>query len=208
MRNARSNARATSRCPTKRTLPCFENLTRTGNPLLAPHWSSTALLLLSRSLAEQRDRDGVTMAQVLTGALAAAGRRHRRRDDVLDRVVGAHPAVVARGPPAIGEPVLGQRGLPVLPEEVLVQPRRDVVPRQDLVLGAVAGDVPVRVETLGRHRVHPAVDAGSARSTPGTSRRRATPARSPDRSCGRHATRALRRTSRSGRATSPSPACA
>ena len=33
MRNARSNARATSRCPTKRTLPCFENRTRTGKPL-------------------------------------------------------------------------------------------------------------------------------------------------------------------------------
>ena len=37
IRNARSKARATSRCPTKRTLPCFENRSRTGKPALAPH---------------------------------------------------------------------------------------------------------------------------------------------------------------------------
>ena len=77
---------------------------------------------------------------------------------MLEGVVGAHPAVIARSPPAIGEPVLGQRRLPVLPEEVVVQAGRDVVPRQHLVAGAVPGDVPVGVETLGVHRVEPAVE--------------------------------------------------
>ena len=61
---------------------------------------------------------------VLAGALATASRCDRRRHDVLERVVGAYPAVVARRPPAIGEPVLGQRRLPVVPEEVVVQTRR------------------------------------------------------------------------------------
>ena len=87
------------------------------------------------------------------------------------RVVGAHPAVVARRPPAIGEPVLGQRGLPVLPEEVLVQPGRDVVPRQDLVLRCGAGSRTSPGRDPRRPSRRSSGRAGSARSTPGTCRR-------------------------------------
>ena len=39
-----------------------------------------------------------------------------------------------------------------------MQPGRDVVPREDLVVGAMAGDVPVGIEPLGRHRLGPAVE--------------------------------------------------
>ena len=77
---------------------------------------------------------------------------------MLERVVGAHPTVVAGGPATVGEPVRGQGRLPVVPEEVAVQTGGDVVPREDLVVGAVPGDVPVGVEALGGHRVEPAVE--------------------------------------------------
>ena len=39
-----------------------------------------------------------------------------------------------------------------------MQSGRDVVPREHLVGGAVAGDVPVGIEALGRHGVEPAVE--------------------------------------------------
>jgi hypothetical protein len=48
-----------------------------------------------------------------------------RGDDVLDAVPRAHPAVVARGPAAIGDPACSQRRLPVVPQEVLVEPGRE-----------------------------------------------------------------------------------
>ena len=96
--------------------------------------------------------------EVLARALAAAGGRHRRGDDVLDAVAGAHAAVVARRPAAVLEPAAGERGLPVVPQEVLVEPGGEVVPRQHLVLGAVAVDVPVERQALGSHRLVPAVE--------------------------------------------------
>ena len=64
------------------------------------------------------------------------------------RVAGAGAAVVAGGPAAVLEADLVEGVAPVLPEEVLVETGREVVPGQDLVLGAVAVDVPV--ERRGR----------------------------------------------------------
>src|SRR6266540_2810238 len=151
IRNARSNARATSRCEMNRTLPRFAKRIRTGNP--ASPRTGTRLLVHP----EERDGRLATATEVLSRPLAPARRRDRRRDDVLERVIGAHPAVVARRPPAIGETVLVQRGLPVLPEEIAVQSGRDVVPRQDLVRRAMARDIPVGIEPLGRHRVEPPI---------------------------------------------------
>ena len=154
MRKARSSARATSRCEMKRTLPRLAKRMRTGNPLspliVGASSTGTEIAAARRCLA--------TEGEALPGALAPAGGRDRRGHDVLERVVGAHPAVVAGGPPAVGEAVRGQGRLPVVPEEVAVQTGGDVVPREDLVLGAVPGDVPVGVEALGRHGVEPAVE--------------------------------------------------
>src|SRR3712207_433320 len=58
-------------------------------------------------------------------------------------------SVVAGGPPAVGDLLLGQRVLPVVPEPLLVQPGVQVVPGQDLVLAALAGGVPVEVDAEG-----------------------------------------------------------
>src|SRR6266511_1664700 len=143
-------------CPTDRaspklTLGRFAKRIRTGNP--ASPRTGTRLLVHP----EERDGRLATATEVLSRPLAPARRRDRRRDDVLERVIGAHPAVVARRPPAIGETVLVKRGLPVLPEEIAVQSGRDVVPRQDLVRRAMARDIPVGIEPLGRHRVEPPV---------------------------------------------------
>src|SRR5439155_8144113 len=137
MRNARSNARATSRWEMNRTLPRFPKRTRTGNP----ESPRTGRRLLPH--AEELDRRVAAAAEILAGPLAPARRGHGRRDDVLERVVGAHAAVVTRCPPAVRKAVLVQGGLPVLPEEVAMQPGRDVVPGQDLIGGAVPCHVPV-----------------------------------------------------------------
>src|SRR4051794_13150820 len=152
MRKARSNARATSRWEMKRTLPRFVKRTRTGNPS-SPR---TGARLLPD--AEEVDRRVAAAAEVLARPLAPARRRHRRGDDVLERVIGAYAAVVTGCPAAVGKAVLVQRGLPVLPEEIAMQPGRDVIPRQDLVCGAMPRHVPVGVETLGCHRVEPAAE--------------------------------------------------
>ena len=155
-RNARSSARATSRWLIQRTLPSFVYWSRTGfaaPPLMTPVASPSGLV--------PRKRTGTSAAgprQVLAGALRTARGRQRRRHDVLEGVVGAHPAVVARSPPAIGEPVLGEGRLPVVPEEIGVQAGRDVRPGQHLVAGAVPGHEPVGVEALGVHGVEPAVE--------------------------------------------------
>src|SRR3712207_9321102 len=70
-------------------------------------------------------------------------------------------SVVAGGPPAVGDLLLGQRVLPVVPEPLLVQPGVQVVPGQDLVLAALAGGVPVEVDAEGRQlprgRLRPAL---------------------------------------------------
>ena len=115
--------------------------------------------------------------EVLAGALAAAGRRDGRGDDVLDAVAGAGAAVVAGRPAAVLEADLGEGVAPVLPEEVLVEPGREVVPRQHLVLGAVAVDSTSRGRGRRPPSRRPRGRGGSARSTPGTCRRRATRAR-------------------------------
>ena len=89
---------------------------------------------------------------------AAAGR--------ADLDLGAHrradAAVVARGPAAVVDLLLGQRVLPVVPEPLLVQPGVQVVPGQHLVLGALAGGEPVEVDAEGRQllggRRRPAVE--------------------------------------------------
>ena len=54
MRNARSNARATSRWQTKRTLPCFVNAMRTGNPA-SP---LTTLALVAVRAGPEQHRNG------------------------------------------------------------------------------------------------------------------------------------------------------
>ena len=87
-------------------------------PTGAPAWTGSSV---HRHLAA----DG----EVLAGALAAAGGRDGRGDDVLDAVAGAGAAVVAGRPAAVLEADLGQGVAPVLPEEVLVQAGREVVPR-------------------------------------------------------------------------------
>ena len=139
----------------KRTLPCLVKRMRTGKPA-----SPLTSARLDRHATRGPTRDGLAHRRRGPGPvpwLPPAGGTARRHH-VLERVVGAHPAVVAGGPPAVGEPVRGQRRLPVVPEEVAVQAGGDVVPREDLVVGAVPGDVPVGVEALGRHRVEPAVE--------------------------------------------------
>ena len=150
IRNARSSARATSRCEIQRTLPRFVYRSRTG--FAAPPLMHGDLRRRRSSAGfAPRNRTGTSApgAQVLARALAAARGRERRGHHVLEGVVGAHPAVVAGSPPAIGEAVLGQGRLPVVPEEVVVQTGGDVVPGQHLVAGAVAGHVPVGIEALG-----------------------------------------------------------
>src|SRR5215217_5436053 len=70
-----------------------------------------------------------------------------------DLDLGAHgradAAVVAGGPPAVGDLLLRERLLPVVPEPLLVQAGVQVVPREDLVLGALAGGEPVEVDAEG-----------------------------------------------------------
>ena len=92
------------------------------------------------------------------GPLAPAGRRHGRGHHVLDAVAGAGPAVVAGGPPAVGQAVLGQGVLPVLPQEVAVEAGREVVPGQHLVLGAVAVDGVLEGHPVGGEGVGPQVE--------------------------------------------------
>src|SRR5947209_10395757 len=135
-----------------RTLPRFPKRTRTGNP----ESPRTGRRLLPH--AEELDRPIATAAEILAGPLAPTRRRHGRRYEVLERVIGAHAAVVTRCPPAVRKAVLVQRGLPVLPEEIAMQPGRDVIPGQDLIGGAVPCHVPVGVEALGCHRVEPAAE--------------------------------------------------
>src|SRR6266542_1748698 len=136
----------------KRTFPRLVKRMRTWNPA-SPR---TGARLLPH--AEELHRRVAAAAEVLARPVAPAGRRHRRRDDVLERVVGAHTAVVTGRPAAVGKTVLVQRGLPVLPEEIAMQPGRDVVPGKDLVGGAMPRHIPVGIETLGRHRVEPAAE--------------------------------------------------
>ena len=64
---------------------------------------------------EQLHRHGVADGEILAGSLAPARGRDGGGHHVLERVARAHPAVVARRPPTIGEPVLGERRLPVVP---------------------------------------------------------------------------------------------
>ena len=155
MRNARSRARATSRCEIHRILPNFVYCEPDGKRSPALHdWLPTATGFVPRN----RTGASPPLARSWPVPWLPPGGRHRRRHDVFEGVVGTHPAVVAGSPPTIGEPMRGQGRLPVLPQEVLVETGRDVVPRQDLVLGAVAGHVPVGVETLGVHRIDPAVE--------------------------------------------------
>src|SRR6478609_3454222 len=67
-----------------------------------------------------------------------------------DLDVGVHlradAAVEARGPAAVLDLDLLQRVLPVLPEPVLVEAAVQVVPGQHLLVGALAGGVPVDVD--------------------------------------------------------------
>src|SRR4029079_7878842 len=111
-------------------------------------------------MARRHERDGdlAPAGEVLAGALAASRRRQRRGDDVFDREAGTHAAVVARRPAAVLDTGLGERVLPVAPQEVLVEPGRQVIPGEDLVLGAVAMDVPVERQALGLHRPLPATE--------------------------------------------------
>src|SRR3712207_7351725 len=70
----------------------------------------------------------------------------------LGAVGRADAAVVAGGPPAVGDLLLAQGLLPVVPEPLLVQPGVQVVPGQHLVLAALAGGVPVEVDAERRAR--------------------------------------------------------
>ena len=115
--------------------------------------------------------------EILARALAAAGRRHGRGHHVLDAEAGAGAAVVARGPPAVGQPVLGQGVLPVLPQEVPVQAGRDVVPGQHLVLGPVPVDRVLQGQPVGGQGVGPQVEVEVLRPLLEGAARRATPAR-------------------------------
>src|SRR5690606_22971462 len=58
----------------------------------------------------------------------------------------AHPAVEAWGPAAVVDLGLVEGVLPVLPEPVLVEAGVEVVPGEDLLVGALAGGVPVDVD--------------------------------------------------------------
>ena len=118
---------------------------------------SSALARFEGLAGQQRHRDLAADGEVLAGALAAAGGRDGRGHDVLDGVAGAGAAVVAGGPAAVLEAQLVERVAPVLPEEVLVEPGGDVVPGQDLVLVAVAVDVPLDVEPVAGHGLVPGV---------------------------------------------------
>src|SRR5689334_5625285 len=117
--------RATSRWLVKRTFPCFENRTRYLTPPHRPADAEGAGGLGAEppgiDRRRLRRRGSSSHEHQLTGALGAAGRWGGRGNDVLDAVAGACAAVVARRPPAIGEPQLRERVAPVLPQEVLVQ---------------------------------------------------------------------------------------
>src|SRR3712207_7086358 len=82
------------------------------------------------------------------------GERQQAAAGGADLDLGAHgradAAVVAGGPPAVGDLLLAERLLPVVPEPLLVEPRVQVVPGQDLVLGALAGGEPVEVDAERR----------------------------------------------------------
>src|SRR5271166_1913790 len=116
--------RATSRWLVKRIFPALVKRSR------SRRWPSG-------NTADQADRNAVPDAEILSRALAAAGRGNRRGDDMLQPEAGAGSAVVTRGPATVLHGHAGQRILPVAPEEVTVETRRDVVPGKGLVLVAV-----------------------------------------------------------------------
>src|ERR671920_1275047 len=104
-----------------------------------------------RSAAAASARWAAGAAPRAGGPLAADDREREqaapgRPDLDLGAVGRADSAVVAGGPPAVGDLLLAERLLPVVPEPLLVQPGVQVVPGQDLVLAALAGGVPVEVD--------------------------------------------------------------
>src|SRR5207248_10239977 len=109
----------------------------------------------SRPRSQQRDGNEVAAAQILAGALAAAGRGRRRGDDVLDAELRTGAAVVAGCPPTVLHAGGSQGVLPVVPQEVLVEPGADVGPREQLVTAALAVHVPVDGESVPGHGVLP-----------------------------------------------------
>src|SRR5690606_29829571 len=89
--------------------------------------------------------------QLLAGGADLDGRVHLRADAAVE--AGAPAAVLDLG--------LVEGVLPVLPEPVLVEAGVEVVPGEHLLIGALAGGVPVDVHAVGGERLlralHPAV---------------------------------------------------
>src|SRR5277367_1475090 len=124
-RRARSHIRATSRWLVKRILPSLEKRKRmrTSAPPLCGKYRGAPTRHGGRGGAgwrrgQESYRHLAAGREILPGALATARRRDGRGHHVLDPVPGAGPAVVAGGPAAVGQAVLGQGVLPVLPQEV------------------------------------------------------------------------------------------
>ena len=130
-RNARSNAaREVAVAEMKRTLPRFEKRSRTGKPA-SPRTDD--LRSMGRSLRRTGHRSGTGIAaaavEILTRALAAAGRRDRatrrraRAPSRCTRHSRSRASTGSRGARARPAPP------PVLPEEVAVQTRPRCGPR-------------------------------------------------------------------------------
>src|SRR4051812_5840758 len=144
-RNARSKARAKSRCDVKRSGPRFAYRIRIRWTTGA--WPPTGWFLgeISALRCLGGDPQVVDRGQ---GQQFPAG----RADLDLGVHRGADAAVEARGPAAVVLLVLAERILPVLPEPVLVQAGVEVVPREHLGLVALAGGEPVEVDAeAGQH---------------------------------------------------------
>ena len=153
-----------SRWLVKRILPSLVNRRR--NLTAWPRHAGSA------RACEQRDRHLAAGGEILARALAAAGRRDRRRHDVLEAVAGAHATVVARGPAAVFEARARRaRRCQSCHRKSLCSPA------EMWSHGSTSSSVRWRCtyqssrQPLGRHRPPAHRSSRSARSTPGTCRR-------------------------------------
>src|SRR5689334_8908187 len=94
---------------------------------------SASLTSVSVSAGRRRSVLDRKRQQLLAGRADLYGRVHLR----------THPAVEAGRPAAVLDLRLVEGVLPVLPQPVLVETRVQVVPGKDLLVGALAGGVPV-----------------------------------------------------------------
>ena len=151
MRNARSNARATSRCEMNRTLPRLAKRMRTGKPE-SPLIGVDQLHRHRRAPDARRSRGPGRCPGSHRPAAPPTPRRARARSRCTprSRSTGSSGSRGGRAR-ASASCQSSQRKSRCRPAAMWSH-------GQDLVLGAVPGDVPVGVEALGGHGVEPAVE--------------------------------------------------